>query len=250
MRLAALSDIHGNLLALEAVLTDIRAQGSPDAYWILGDLAAFCPWPSRTLARLRALPNADFLRGNTDRYLITGRRPAVAVESRQDWERMPQTLETRDANFRWTVERLSYRDYEFLNGLRTRLERKVSGYGRILAVHATVEDDETNVYPGAAETELRAYVAQVEARLLLFGHTHRVMDRRVDGVRLVNGGSVGIPLDGDPRPAYALLDFEGDECQVTVRRVDYDRGQVLEEMERLDHPGLEWVRGMIGEAGA
>lgn len=248
MRLAALSDIHGNLLALEAVLADIRTQGTPDLYWIMGDFSAFCPWPSQTLARLRALPNADFLCGNTDRYLVTGRRPAVAVESRREWERMPETLETRDATFRWAVQRLSYGDYEFLRDLPRQLHRDVPDYGRILAVHATPEDDETNVYPDTPQDELRRYVSQIGARLVLYGHTHRVMDRPVAGVRLVNGGSVGIPLDGDPRPAYALLDFEGGDCKITACRVDYDRAQVLAEMERLEHPGLAWIGRMIQEA--
>jgi putative phosphoesterase len=250
MRLAVLSDIHGNLLALEAVLDDIRAQGSPDDYWILGDLVAFCPWPSDTLARLEALPNAHFLRGNTDRYLVTGRRPAASVESRQDWEHMPETLRIRDATFRWAVEHLSYENYEFLRDLPEQLQRDLSDYGRILAVHATPEDDETNLYPDTPQDQLQSYVSQVEARLILYGHTHRAMDRLVGQVRLINGGSVGIPLDGDPRPAYALLDFESGDWKIAVRRVEYDRERVLEEMERLDHPGLPWIGQMIREARA
>lgn len=248
MRLAVLSDIHGNLLALEAVLADVREQGEPDAYWVLGDLVAFCPWPSNTLARLRALPNAAFLRGNTDRYLVTGRRPAAPVDSRADWERMPEALRMRDATFRWAVERLSYRNYVFLRDLPTTLERDVHDYGRILAVHATLEDDETNVYPDTPQDQLRAYVADLDARLLLYGHTHRTMNRPVDGVRLVNGGSVGLPLDGNPRSAYALLDFEDGACSVTIRRVAYDREAVLDEMERVGHPGLPWVGRLIREA--
>jgi len=72
-RLAILSDVHGNLPALQAVLADIEAQGAPDAVWVLGDLAVFCPWPTETLALLRAIPaSVAFLRGNTDRYLVTG----------------------------------------------------------------------------------------------------------------------------------------------------------------------------------
>lgn len=248
MRLAVLSDIHGNLLALKAVLADVRSQGSPDAYWVLGDLSAFCPWPSDTLARLRALPDADLLCGNTDRYLITGRRPAAPVESRLDWERMPETLRVRDATFRWAVEHMSYNDYEFLRDLPTQLQRDVPGYGEILAVHATPEDDETNLYPDTPQDQLQVYTSQVDARLILFGHTHRPMDRPVGSVRLVNSGSVGIPLDGDPRPAYALLDFENGDCTVTVHRVAYDRDQVLAELERLDHPGLPWIGRMIREA--
>jgi len=244
-KMALLSDIHGNLPALEAVLADIEAQTAPDAYWVLGDLVAFCPWPAETLARLRALPNVALLQGNTDRYLVTGRRPVVPVRSPDDWARMPVGLAVRDALFRWTVERLSYADYEFLRDLPPRLEMDVPGYGHILAVHATPADDETNLYPDTPDDEIRPHLASLDARLLLYGHTHRPVDRTVGSVRLVNPGSVGLPLDGDPRPAYALLDFEGERCTVTIRRVEYDLEAVIAELERVEHPAREWIGRML-----
>jgi hypothetical protein len=74
------------------------------------------------------------------------------------------------------------------------------------------------------------------------------MNRAVGAVRLVNGGSVGIPLDGDPRPAYALIDFEGDACHVAIPRVTYDHEAVIEAMERMGHPGRSWIGGMIRNA--
>lgn len=76
MRIALLSDIHGNFLALDAVLKDIEAQGGVESYWILGDLVAIGPEPVRVLEALLALPNAIFTRGNTDRYVVTGERPS------------------------------------------------------------------------------------------------------------------------------------------------------------------------------
>jgi predicted phosphodiesterase len=250
MRLAVLSDVHGNLLALEAVLADVQAQGMPDAYWVLGDLAAFCPWPVETQARLRALPDVAFLQGNTDRYVVTGRRPAFPIHSPEDWASAPLQLAERDANFRWTVERLSWADYEFLRDLPTRLEMDVPGYGRVVAFHANPTDDEVNLLPNAPDEQIRAHLAGVNARLVLYGHTHRPVDRSIDSVRLVNDGSVGFSLDGDPRPAYALLDFEGGECTVTLRRVKYDREAVLAELERVGHPGRAWVGRMIRQAKA
>jgi predicted phosphodiesterase len=248
-RLAALSDIHGNSLALKAVLAHVEAQGVPDFYWVLGDLAAFCPWPAETLARLRALPNVAFLQGNTDRYLVTGRRPMMLpVRSPEDWAAVPAHLAERDANFRWAVERLSYADYTFLRDLPRRLEMEMPGYGRVVAVHATPMDDETNLYPGMPDDEVRSFLAGLDARLLLYGHTHRPVDRTVDGIRLVNDGSVGLPLDGDPRPVYALLDFEGGECAVTIHRVSYERDAVIAELERVNHPARGWVGRLLREA--
>jgi len=247
-RLAVLSDIHGNLPALEAVLADVQVQGTPDATWVLGDLVAFCPWPAETLARLRALPNVAFLQGNTDRYVVTGQRPVALVHSPEDWAHMPALLAGRDANFRWAVERLSYADYQFLHDLPPRLEMEIPGYGRIVAVHATPADDETNIRPDTPDDVVRPHLTSLDARLLLYGHTHRPVDRLVDSIRLVNAGSVGLPLDGDPRPAYGLLDFEGSRCSVTIRRVTYDREAVIAELERVDHPGRAWAGRILREA--
>ena len=73
MRIAALADVHGNLPALEAVLSHLETEGGPEEIWVLGDLAVFCPYPMQVLERLSDLPKARCLQGNTDRYLVTGR---------------------------------------------------------------------------------------------------------------------------------------------------------------------------------
>ena len=249
-RLAILSDVHGNLLALEAVLADLenQAQGTPDAVWVLGDLAVFCPWPTETLALLRVIPNGAFLRGNTDRYLVTGQRPVARVHSPDDWATMPALLVERDANFRWTVERLSYADYEFLRDLPLQLEMDVPGYGRVVAVHATPTDDESVLFPETPDDQIRPHLSGLDARLLLYGHTHRPLDRTVDGIRIVNDGSVGLPLDDATCPTYALLDFEGGQCEVTIRRVAYDHEVVIAELERVNHPAQKWVGRILRTA--
>lgn len=247
-RLAALSDVHGNLPALEAVLTEIDRQGAPDITWVLGDLCLFCPWPRETLARLRELPNVSFLRGNTDRYLATGRRPAMSVRSREAWMRMSHALSVRSASFRWSVEQLNYADYEFLRDLPLQLEVEIPGFGRVLAVHGAPGDDEATILPDTPSREVAPYLANLSSRLLLYGHTHRPMDRSIDGVRLVNDGSVGLSLDGDPRPAYAILEFSGDHCEIAVHRVEYDREAVVAELARVEHPSLAWVTHILRNA--
>lgn len=168
---------------------------------------------------------------------------------------MPARLAERDANFRWTVEHLPFSDYEFLRDLPTLLELEVSGYGRIAAVHATglrgiggQVDDETFVLPDASEEEVHRCFATLDARLVLYGHTHRPVERTADGLHLVNDGSVGLPLDGDPRPSYLLLDLNEGRCTVTLRRVEYDREKVVAELERVNHPAKEWVSGILYRA--
>jgi hypothetical protein len=161
---------------------------------------------------------------------------------------MPETLTGRDANFRWAVERLSYAAYEFLRDLPPRLDMDVPGYGRVVAVHATPDDDETNLYPDTPDEQVQRYLAGLDAHLVLYGHTHRPVDRTVAGVQLVNDGSVGLPLDGDPRPAYALIDFAGGRCTVTIRRVAYDAEAVIAELERVKHPARAWLGNVLRHA--
>ena len=240
-RLAVLSDVHGNLPALDAVLSDAEAQEPIDAYWVLGDLAAFCPWPSESIARLRALTNVSFVQGNTDRYLVTGRRPWVPIRSEAEWSGVVDRLAQRDASFRWTVERLSHDDFEFLRDMPLRIEANLPGCGRTIAVHANAIDDETFLDPDATDEEMRPFFAALDAALILYGHTHRPLDRVIDGWRLVNPGSIGLPFDGDPRPSYALLEHGEDECRVLHRRVDYDVEETVAGMERLGHPEAERI---------
>jgi predicted phosphodiesterase len=93
MRLAILSDIHGNTLALDAVLADIQSQGKVDAYWVLGDFAALGYDPVTPLERVTALPHASFTRGNTDRYVVTEDLPVPPEKALQHPSLLPEVIE-------------------------------------------------------------------------------------------------------------------------------------------------------------
>src|SRR5712691_2083255 len=90
MRLAIFSDIHGNPLALDAVLADIQSQGEVDAYWVLGDFAALGYDPVTPLEKITALSHASFTRGNTDRYVVTGDLPVQPEKALKDKERLQE----------------------------------------------------------------------------------------------------------------------------------------------------------------
>lgn len=258
-RLAVLSDIHGNLPALEAVLADIQAQGRVDACWVLGDLTAYLPWSAEVVACLRALPDTQCLSGNLDRYVVSGYRPPVPVRSAEEWERMPDLLRVREARFRWTVQRLPYEGCCWLRDLPLQLERDVPGYGRVVGVHAAPGDDEALILPSTPDSEIVPYLADLDARLLLYGHSHIPSERQVchipDGaatseprtrcMRLANPGSAGLPLDGNPQVSYALLDFTPDDCVVTIRRVGYDVEAMIREMEQLAYPAWEYLAQIV-----
>jgi predicted phosphodiesterase len=251
MRIALLADVHGNLPALEAVLSHLEAEGGTEEIWVLGDLVVFCPYPAQVLERLTALPNTRFLQGNTDRYLVTGRRPPqIAIRDESQWEKLPALLEERDANFRWTVEQLSYDWYSFLRELPFEQRVDIPGYGSVLAVHASPLGDEVGIWEDSADEELGEMLSGIDARLLLCGHTHHQLGRWMDDeIWVVNGGSVGLPLDGDQRAAYAILDFESGDCWAFFHRVDYDVDGVIARLEEVGHPARGWVGTRLRLAG-
>jgi predicted phosphodiesterase len=242
MRFAVMADVHGNLLALEAVMSDLERQGGWDEVWVLGDLAVFGPHPAQTLERLAALPQVRFVQGNTDRYLVTGRRPPqMAVENESQWELLVASLEERDASFRWTLSQLSYSWYAFLGELPFEQRAEVPQYGSVVGYHGSPLGDEVGIWSDTTDEELREMLHGTNCRLLLSGHTHRPLERSVDGTNIVNVGSVGLPLDGDRRAAYAALTIEDSECQVVIHRVEYDVDQVIATLDEVRHPAADWV---------
>src|SRR5215470_4199260 len=128
MRLAVLSDIHGNLTALQAVLDDLKSAGGADKMWVLGDSCAFGPHPAECLKVLRDLPNTEIISGNTDRYLVTGLRSPRRPKDEAEWAKMAETLRTREEPFIWLTTRLNWSDYEYLSKLPRELDLHVPGY--------------------------------------------------------------------------------------------------------------------------
>jgi predicted phosphodiesterase len=235
MRLAVLSDIHGNLLALEAVLHDLTAMGGADKTWILGDLCAFGPRPVECLELIRDLPNVEVISGNTDRYLITGDRPREQIKDEADWQQFPEKLRQRDADFAWTVSKLSYAAYEYLAKLRHELHLTVPAYGIVIGYHGAPGSDERYLRPDTPDDEVLDQFLDREGRLGFGGHTHIPMDRDLGLWRVVNVGSVGMPPDY-VHASYALVTFENGEASFDLRSVAFDVQAVVKDMQDQDHP--------------
>lgn len=214
--LALLFDIHGNLPALEAVLGDARAQGA--GAWLLGgDYAVFGAWPAETVARLRELEDATWIRGNVDRW--------AATEAPEGEPAHGGVLACRDAL-----------DAETVAALGALPESAGLGHGT-RAWHASPKSDLRSFWPAAAEDEAEL-LEGVADRRLVFGHFHLSFERTAaGGVRLAAPGSVGIPLDGDPRAAYALLHEDG---TIERRRVAYDHAASAAALRERFGPA-EWV---------
>ena len=190
-----LYDIHGNLPALDAVLADAEVVGV-DCWLMGGDYGTPSPWATATLARLRELPNAVWIRGNGERWLV---EPPVD---------RPEVMEVYDI-FRGQLPMV---DVEWLYDLRTRAE--LDG---ILYVHGSPLSDVDSFAPEQQEGEERL-LAGVHDRTVVFGHSHQQFRRPGPASTvLVNPGSAGMPLDGDVRAARATRDDD-----FVFRRVEYD----------------------------
>jgi predicted phosphodiesterase len=243
VRLALLSDIHGNPIALDAVLEDIQAQGGVDAHWVLGDLAAIGHDPLAALERLSALPNVCSVRGNTDRYLVTGERPGPTLEAAQADPRLAPELVEVAGSFAWTQGYLTATGWlDWLAGLPLERRLTLPDGTRLLGVHARPgSDDNPGLHPALSDAELGALLAGCEADLVCVGHTHWPLDRRAGGVRAVNLGSVSNPMTPDLRASYVLLDADASGYRLQHRQVDYDRDAVIEALQRSRHPAGEFI---------
>jgi len=193
--LGILYDIHGNLDALDAVLADADTVGV-DRWLLGGDYGAVSPYPVETLARLRELSNAIWIRGNGERWLLEP--PEDRPEVSEVYERFRGQLP--DDEVQW------------LYSLPPQAE-----FDGVLYVHGSPLADDDSFAPEPQEDEDRL-LAGIHDRTIVFGHSHQQFRRPgPNGTDLVNPGSVGMPLDGDRRAAWATRN--GD---FTFRRSEYD----------------------------
>lgn len=243
MRLALLSDIHGNSIALDAVLADIQEQGRVNGYWILGDFAALGYDPVGVLERVTTLPNASFTRGNTDRYIITGERPGPTLEEAQAHPNLMPTLAELTANFAWTQGCIQARGWwNWLADLPLDVRFILPDGTHVLGVHAAPDcDDGPGINPTVDEKALRRLLAPAEADLVIVGHTHFPLERRVAGMHVLNLGSVSNPVTPRLQASYALLEADSSGYHLQLRFVDYDRQAVIEAIQQVHHPSAEFL---------
>ncbi len=224
MRIAVLSDIHGNLTAFEAVLADLQ-QTSPDLVFHGGDLADSGSSPTEVLDHIQDRGWAGVM-GNTDQMLVT---PASLEEfadasptSRAIWDAVREiaiaTRETLgDARLAWIAKLPIVLQHESL-GL----------------VHASPQSCWRTPAENASDADLERTYGLLEKSIVVFGHVHRPSIRTIAGQPkvLVNAGSVGLSYDGDPRASYLILD----DGVPTVRRIAYDLDRELKALAVCGSP--------------
>jgi len=211
VRVAALADVHGNAVALEAVLAEVREAGV-DIVVFCGDLT-WGPLPNETLALVRSLDlPARFVRGNADRSV------GVLDSERGTWM---ASQHDEDAT-------------AFVNGFAGHVVVDVEGLGPTRFVHGSPRSDEECVTPRTPPERVREFIVGVPERVVVTSHVHDSYERFVDGVRLVGPGSVGRPYEGERGARWALLGPD-----VELRRTDYDPEHAAELFRASGIPEVE-----------
>lgn len=230
---ALISDIHGNLTALDAVLADIRENG-PDEVYCLGDLIGYGPDPAGCIDRIRergiptVIGNYDDgvgnRRGSCGCYYASG-------EARADGE----------ASYRFTEPRVDEGRARWLAALPQQLRFDVGGR-RVLLTHGSPRRINEYLLPDRTDEFLARLAREGEADVVCIGHVHVPYHRRVDVdgtiTHYVSAGSVGKPKDGDPRACWAevAIDAKTPALNVCFHRVAYDIERVAQEMEAAGLP--------------
>lgn len=249
MRVAVFSDIHGNSIALDAVFADIRALGGADAYWVLGDLVAIGADPVGTLERLAAVPNAMFVQGNTERYLLTGERPYPSIPDARSQPELVSRLVEVAHSFAWTLGAITSTGWrDWLAGIPFEQRTSLPDGTRVLLTHvAPGLNDGPGLHPGHSEEVLEGMLRETDAALVCVGHTHWPLERRIGRVHLINDGSVSNPWSPDLRASYVLIDADQSGYDVELHRVDYDRAAAIQAVRRAHHPSgdfiISWLSG-------
>jgi len=231
MRLAVVSDIHGNLTALEAVIADLRTT-APDMVVQGGDLGGSGSRPAEVIDRIRSL-NWPGVMGNTDEMLWRPERlDELAARVPQLKALMAVIREQADTS-------LAAIGADRLNWLKE-LPDRWSAHD-VAVVHATPGDLWRAPMPNAPDEELLAAYSGLEAPCVVYGHVHVPFVRRLTALTVANSGSVGLPYDCDPRAAYLLVD----DTEPSVRRVEYDVDAEIGELTRRKIPHFAWVASML-----
>lgn len=247
MRMAVISDIHGNRVALETVLHEIGREHI-DLIACLGDVAEVGPQPIEVIERLQDL-GCPVVMGNTDDHLLRGKARTERVTGPK--------RELGDID-RWALEALQPAHIDYLGTFRESLAVRLDERTEALCYHGSPQSFSDRIVPTTAHGELESIFATPGVELLLGGHTHHQMARRWNDCVVANPGSVGLalarpdagrPLDQltagtdevlIPWAEYAMVDAEGGRLEVALRRSPFDLNALLRSAHDSGMPHVDW----------
>jgi len=264
MRYAVLSDIHGNSHAMMAVLEDIGKQ-SVDGYFCVGDYFGDFPYPNEVTDTIKRLKESHIVLGNKEEYLIE-----LYDSDKKDW------VYDQFNVLYWNYNELREDNLDFLMQLPDKKLVKVAGRS-VLLLHSITRlfkgtkldlltssryADRMEVAPFSQkdyseyisnllrdDVKLQEELENIDADIIVFGHSHIQWHVNINNKWLVNPGSCGLPLDYRSSVAYTILDIKEDSVAVEERRVEYDKRSLIEEYtkSRLYEDAKYWCDIIIGE---
>jgi putative phosphoesterase len=225
MRIAIISDIHGNQLALEAVLQDFARQPAVDHFVIAGDLCLNGPCPRQVIETVQSL-HCPVLQGNVDVEVVT---------------QAPEKGEKKRNTAAWTREQIGQAGIDYLASLPLAHRISNSHGSDLLIVHANPLNVEDAIFPNASDSTLEQLLGGLDDNIgaMAFGHLHIAYTRRWRHLFLVDVGSCGLPRDEDHRGAYGILSWQGNGWEAEIRRVPYDVQAVVKQIKTCGMPNVE-----------
>lgn len=234
MRIAFISDIHGNATALEAVLADIKEK-QIDQIVVLGDIAYRGPEPKYSIKLVQDL-DATVIKGNADEWIVRGV---------QQGEVPDQALELMNQEREWAVSQLDQAEIDYLSNLPSDLSFIKEGV-TIHGFHATPSSLFDVVLPSASDAEITDKLTKdTEADIYLYGHIHQAYIRPVDGKTIVNLGSVGLPFDGVTKASYATIEINKNTVSASIERVDYDIEKTIQAYKDNNYPNIDMMEQIL-----
>jgi putative phosphoesterase len=237
MRLALLSDIHGNYTALEAVLNDIQQQ-QIDSVICLGDVATMGPQPKQVIAALQKL-GCPCIMGNHDAATL---QPEHAPQYRI----APPLTST----LQWCADQLDVDETNYLRSFKSTLEIPLEANTTLLCFHGSPRSNIENIFATTPPDDLDKMLADHTANIFACGHTHLQMLRQHKGNLIVNAGSIGhpfrqTPVSGTPPTLlpwaeYAIVNSTQESLSVDLRRVFFDFKNFAESISKSNFPLKEW----------
>ena len=233
MKYAFISDIHGNTVALEAVLEDIEKQ-QVDKIVVLGDLCYRGPQPKKALEIVRSL-NSDVIKGNADEWVVRGVQKGEVPD---------ETLEIMNKEREWTLSQLNEGDVTFLKNLPHTITLKAEDI-HIFAFHATPDSLFDIILPNASDEIISEKMMSTDAQIVIYGHIHNPFIRSINGKIIMNIGSVGLPFDGLPKASYAIVEVESGNIRTTIERVAYNTEKTANLYHEVGYPNAEVLSSFV-----
>jgi putative phosphoesterase len=237
MKIAFISDIHGNAIALEAVLEDVKKK-KVDQIYVLGDLCYRGPEPKRALELIRSL-EAEVIKGNADEWVVRGVQKGEVPD---------QALNIMNQEREWTVSQLDPSDIEYLKQLPSEKNIQVNGIS-IHAFHATPDSLFDIVLPHTEDDDVqKKLMTATESNIYVYAHIHKPYIRYINGKIVINIGSVGLPFDGIPKASYAIVEIEEGNVSTSIERVHVEIEKVVELYKEVNYPNADMMIQIVRNA--